>query len=158
MNWRLELAASPQSIEQARGLFLEYRDSLQVDLCFQGFQAELDSLPGAYAPPRGCLYLALFDAQPVGCVALRPLDEQRCEMKRLFVRPAYRGHGIGRALTTRTISAATALGYRKLVLDTLPSMQAAQALYANLGFEDGSEYTFNPVPGTRFLSRDLTAA
>ena len=156
MDCRLELAASIQRIEQTRRLFMEYRDSLQVDLCFQGFQAELDGLPGAYAAPRGRLYLALFDALPVGCVALRPLDEQRCEMKRLYVQPAYRGHGIGRALALQTIADATALGYRELVLDTLPSMQAAQALYAELGFKDGSEYTFNPVPGTRFLARSLT--
>ncbi len=138
-----------------RGLFEEYQVLLGVDLGFQGFAAELAGLPGEYAPPNGRLLLASHQGTPVGCVALRALLAWRCEMKRLFVRPATRGLGVGKALVTRILQEARAIGYREMVLDTLPSMEEAQHLYHAFGFSDIPPYRANPIPGTRWLGRSL---
>jgi len=145
-------------IAQARALFEEYAASIGVDLCFQNFDQELAALPGAYAPPRGMLLLAGPVAQPVGCVALRPLpdgDRAIGEVKRLYVRSSARGSGLGRALALRVIADARAIGYRELKLDTLPAMAAARALYASLGFRECEAYYRNPVHGTVYMTLGL---
>jgi ribosomal protein S18 acetylase RimI-like enzyme len=138
-----------------RALFREYEQSLGVDLCFQGFEAELAALPGAYAPPRGRLLLALDGDTGSGCGALRPLGDDVCEMKRLYLRPTLRGRGAGRALAMRLIDEARAIGYTTMRLDTLPSMTDALALYETLGFRRIAPYYDNPVPGALFLERAL---
>jgi ribosomal protein S18 acetylase RimI-like enzyme len=157
---RIELveATGPERIGHCRELFVEYQRGLGVSLCFQGFEAELASLPGDYAPPLGRLYLALAGGKPAACVALRPLFHRDAEMKRLYVRPAYRGAGLGRMLATRVIEEARTLGYEVLKLDTLPAMRAAQGLYAGLGFVETARYNDNPVSGVRFLALELRAA
>ena len=139
----------------ARRLFEEYAGSLDVDLCFQDFASELAGLPGQYAPPRGELLLASWDHGPAGCVALRPLDGATCEMKRLYVRPEFRGHGIGRALIQHVIDVARKAGYRYLRLDSLPSMKSALTLYRQLGFREIPPYRNNPVAGTVYLELSL---
>lgn len=144
-----------EDVAACRELFVEYQRDLGVSLCFQGFDQELASLPGAYARPRGRLLLARVVGEPAGCVALRPLGDHDAEMKRLYVRPAARGMGLGRALAECVIDEARAIGYRALKLDTLPQMKTAQALYAGLGFVDTAPYNDNPVAGTRFLSLAL---
>jgi ribosomal protein S18 acetylase RimI-like enzyme len=151
-------AASVDEVDTVRKLFMEYQTLLGIDLCFQGFDAELKGLPGDYAPPGGRLLLALNDGLPVGCVALRPVDGSRCEMKRLFVRPTGRGLGVGRALVARVMDEARAIGYTEMVLDTLPTMTEAQALYQSLGFRDIAQYRANPIAGTRYLGRSLVDA
>jgi ribosomal protein S18 acetylase RimI-like enzyme len=153
----LRPASGPADIESVRRLFEEYARELAIDLCFQGFAAECASLPGAYAPPRGRLLLAEADGQGVGCVALRPLDAATAEMKRLYVRPAWRATGLGRRLATTVIAEAAALGYERLRLDTLPSMRAAIAMYQRLGFREIDPYYVNPVSGALFLERALRA-
>jgi ribosomal protein S18 acetylase RimI-like enzyme len=148
-------AATPAEIEEIRALFREYAQSLGVDLAFQGFEDELASLPGAYAPPAGRLLLARAGATVVGGVGLRPLAPGICEMKRLYVRPAHRALKAGRALAEAVIAEARMIGYRAMRLDTLPGMAAAQALYAALGFEDIPPYYENPIPATRYCELDL---
>ena len=146
---------APEDVADARSLFEEYAASLDVDLAFQGFAEELAALPDGYLPPAGALLLADLDGNTVGCAAVRALDGDACELKRLYVRPAARGHALGRALTEAALARARALGYRRVRLDTLPSMTAAYALYLELGFREIEPYRFNPVPGTRYLERDL---
>ena len=157
MDSKLEIvsAASPELVAHVRALFREYAASLGVDLCFQNFDQELASLPGDYAPPAGRLLLAYLNASPAGCVALRKLDADSCEMKRLYVRPVARGKKIGLALANAVIAAARELGYARMRLDTLPSMTEAQRMYAALGFRDIPAYRVNPVPGSRFLELPL---
>ena len=138
-----------------RSLFEEYAASLDTDLCFQGFAEELAGLPGDYAPPGGRLLLALQDGQTAGCIALRPVNTGVCEMKRLYVRPAFRAHGVGRALVDRLIHEARSAGYQHLRLDTLPSMTGAQALYRRLGFHEIAPYYDSPVEGAVFLELQL---
>ena len=157
---RIEQATSNEGIALARELFREYSKALNVDLCFQNFERELRELPGKYAPPAGRLLLAYHnvDASRValaGCGALRPLSPEICEMKRLYVRPEFRGRGVGRALIFALINAAQEIGYRAMRLDTLPEMQEAQKLYQLLGFQEIAPYCANPVEGVRYLELDL---
>jgi ribosomal protein S18 acetylase RimI-like enzyme len=139
----------------ARTLFEEYAASLGVDLCFQNFAAELTSLAQQYGAPGGCLLLALAQNQPVGCVALRRLEEQICEMKRLYVKPPFRHLKIGQTLVERILAEARTLGYERMQLDTLPAMTSAQKLYQALGFQEIAPYRFNPVAGTIFMELQL---
>jgi len=153
---------SPDSAElweEARHILREYARSLPVDLCFQDFEAELQTLPGQYALPAGNLLLALVDGQVAGCGGFRPLPDvdyaNACEMKRLFVRPAFRRFGLGRVLAQGLIDAATQAGYFAMLLDTLDDMEAARGLYESLGFEAIPPYYFNPIPGAHYLKVDL---
>src|SRR5262249_25237300 len=130
---------------------------LSFDLCFQGFESELASLPGDYSPPAGALLLARVDGEPVGCAALRRIDAATGELKRLYVRPGHRGLGLGRRLTETAVEAARERGYRRLRLDTTPEMAAAQDLYRSLGFREIAAYRENPVAGVRYLELDLGA-
>ncbi len=144
---RIEPVASPEDLALARELFLEYQRAVGVDLCFQGFQEEVAGLPGAYASPRGRLLLARVDGGLAGCGALRPLGGDAAEMKRMWVRPAFRGLGLGRAVAEALLRAARAEGYARVRLDTLPAMAEAQALYRSLGFVLVPPYNDNPYPG-----------
>jgi len=141
-----------------RQLFREYAEGLGIDLCFQDFATELALLPGKYAPPNGRLILAWDAEQTVGCVALRPVDSEACEMKRLYVRPPARGCQLGRKLAERICREAREAGYRRICLDTLPSMTSAIALYESLGFRPIAPYVFNPIAGALFLGLTLTDA
>jgi putative acetyltransferase len=152
---RIRQASSPPDVETARALFLEYQKALGISLCFQNFDEEVATLPGAYAPPKGRLLLAFAGDGPAGCVALRRIEEGISEMKRLWVRPAFRGTGLGRRLVETILEEARAIGYRRVRLDTLPSMQAAQALYLSLGFRDIPPYHEHPIEGTRFMEATL---
>jgi ribosomal protein S18 acetylase RimI-like enzyme len=151
-------ALDARAVAACRELFREYQQELGVNLCFQGFDRELETLPGDYARPRGRLILARIAGEPAGCIALRPLEGGDGEMKRLYVRRAYRGMGIGRVLADCIVDEARALGFAKLKLDTLPQMAEAQALYRDLGFRETAPYNDNPIEGTRFLALDLQAA
>ena len=151
----IEHVAGPEDVEAVRLLFLEYQDSLGVDLCFQGFDRELAELPGDYTPPGGRLLVARDGGAAVACVALRRLHAETCEMKRLYVRPSHRGLGLGRALAEAVVSEARLIGYERMRLDTLPSMAEAAVLYESMGFRDIEPYTENPVPGARFLQLEL---
>ncbi len=156
--FRMLQAETPEQIAAARELFLEYARSLGFSLCFQNFDQELARLPGEYAPPQGRLLLAeLPDApQAAGCVALHKLEENICEMKRLYVRPAFRGRGVGRALVDAVTAAAREIGYTRMRLDTIePQMRAAVALYRELGFREIAPYRANPIPGALYMELDL---
>ncbi|HEY5911848.1 MAG TPA: GNAT family N-acetyltransferase [Verrucomicrobiae bacterium] len=148
-------ASTPEQIALARALFKEYAQWLSVDLCFQGFAAELAGLPGAYGPPRGRLRLGLAGSDASGCVALRPLGDDVCEMKRLFVRPGFRGRGVGKLLAERIVDEGRAIGYRTMKLDTLPSMQAAIRLYETAGFVRCAPYYETPLAQTIFMELQL---
>ena len=148
-------AESTTDIAQVRDLFLEYQSTLGVDLCFQGFAEELASLPGNYARPAGRLLLAATGPVVLGVVALRPMLSVDCEMKRLYVRSAGRGTGLGRLLTQALIKEARIAGYGRILLDTLPTMTEAQALYRSMGFVEIAAYCHNPIAGTRYMALDL---
>lgn len=155
-------AASPNTLEEfeaLRSLFREYAASLEIDLCFQGFEAELAALPGEYAKPRGALLLARVNDELAGCCALRPLDAvdypNACEMKRLYVRPGFRGHGLGRQLATAILDCARQADYSCVLLDTINEMETARALYDDLGFKEIPPYYFNPIKGAHYLRVNL---
>lgn len=149
-------AESPAQIAQARELFLEYAQSLGFSLCFQNFEQELAGLPGEYAPPQGRLLLAEYEDQLAGCVALHKLEHGICEMKRLYLRPQFRGKGLGRLLADRIIAEARQIGYRRMRLDTVePVMKDAVAMYRRLGFKDIAPYCSNPVAGAMYMELEL---
>jgi len=146
-------------MDAVRAIFQEYAGALAVDLCFQSFDSELAGLPGEYAEPRGALMLAHVDGSLAGCCALRPLDSvdypNACEMKRLYVRKAFRGFGLGRQLAEAALNAARQAGYACVLLDTLDDMESARALYEELGFEGIPPYYHNPIAGAHYLKADL---
>ena len=148
--------ATDIDLDDVRGLLRDYAASLAFPLDFQEFDREVAELPGAYAPPTGALLVARTSGEAVACVALRALSAEICELKRLYVRPAARGDGLGRLLVDTTLEEARRLGYRRVRLDTLPGMETAQALYERLGFREIEPYTRNPIAGARFLELDLT--
>jgi putative acetyltransferase len=151
--------ASRDELDATRAIFCEYAQQLGVDLCFQGFERELAELPGDYAPPRGALLLAQVDGAVAGCCALRPLDSSdypnAAEMKRLYVRKAFRGFGLGRQLAEAALDAARQAGYACVLLDTLNDMEAARSLYEDLGFQEIEPYYHNPIPGAHYLKVEL---
>jgi GNAT superfamily N-acetyltransferase len=146
---------TPKHIEIARALFREYAASLGFDLSFQNFEQELAELPGDYAPPGGRLYLAFEKGRPAGCVALRRISDDDCEMKRFYVCPLYRGKGVGKKLATLVIGDARQIGYKRILLDTVPAMKRAIRLYRVLGFKPIPAYRENPIPGASFMELTL---
>ena len=148
-----------EGLSHIRVLFAEYQADMGIDLSFQGFERELQALPGDYAHPQGLLLLACVDGMPAGCCALRPAPEtdyvNACEMKRLFVRRAFRGFGLGRQLVDHIMSHAAQAGYACMLLDTLSDMEAARALYQDVGFEEVAPYYHNPLPGAHYLKVSL---
>ena len=155
----IQRATTPTEVAAVRALLEEYAVDTGLDLCFQNFAAELDALPGDYAPPHGCLLLARCQMQWAGCVALRPLRDadsaHSCEMKRLFVPERFRGQGVGRALAQAVIAQARAIGYEQMKLDTVASLTASNRLYHSLGFESIPAYCHNPFPDARFYGLSL---
>jgi ribosomal protein S18 acetylase RimI-like enzyme len=153
---KLIQAKSPEEIQQVRKLFEEYVDWLGINLCFQNFDKEVAELPGDYAPPSGRLTLATESDEVAGCVALRRIGEDVCELKRLYVRPQFRGRGLGRTLTENVIDEARSIGYKRMRLDTLPGkMDRAIAMYRLLGFKNIEPYYNNPVEGAAFMELEL---
>jgi len=152
LNFAFLQAESPGHVAQARELFLEYAESLGFSLCFQNFAQELANLPGDYSPPDGRLLLAEYDGQLAGCVALHKLEDSICEMKRLYLRPDFRGKGLGRALAERIISEARKIGYHRMRLDTVePVMKDAVAMYRRIGFREIAPYCTNPMAGALYM-------
>ena len=153
------IPTQPGEMDAVRQIFQEYADSLNIDLDFQGFETEIADLPGEYAPPRGQIVLALVNGAIAGCCALRPLDDcdyaNAAEMKRLYVRKAFRGFGLGRQLAEAILDAARQQGYAHVLLDTLDDMESARALYNDLGFDSIEPYYHNPVGGAHYLKVDL---
>lgn len=147
--------STPEQVDRVREIFLEYASSLDFSLCFQGFDQELASLPGAYAPPTGRLYLAMDEERVAGCVALRAISAQVSEMKRLYVRPTHRGRGLGRLLAQRVVDDARAIGYRAMRLDTSENMLAARRIYESLGFRPIPRYNNDPMQDTLFFELAL---
>jgi putative acetyltransferase len=151
--------ATTEQLAATRLIFQEYAEQLGIDLCFQNFEAELAGLPGDYAAPQGCLLLALLDGKIAGCCAMRPLASvdypNACEMKRLYVRKKFRRSGLGRQLAEAVMDAARIAGYHSVLLDTLNDMEAARALYQDLGFQDIPPYYHNPIAGAHYLKADL---
>lgn len=156
---RLLVPESADALDATRGIFREYAAGLGVDLCFQNFEAELAGLPGEYAAPGGHLLLALVDGAIAGCGGFRALTDSdhanACEMKRLFVRPAFRRFGLGRRLAEALMDEARRAGYSVMLLDTLDDMEAARELYASLGFVETAPYYYNPIPGAHYLRAPL---
>lgn len=157
MNTVIRPAGDPSDIAAVRSLFTEYAQWLGEDLCFQGFEEELAGLPGDYVAPRGALFLAsgAAAAEPAGCVALRPFDADTAEVKRLYVRPPFRGTGLGVRLAQGALAAARAAGYAQVVLDTLQRMDSAVRLYRGLGFREIPAYYHNPIPGAMYFALQL---
>ncbi|WP_374567622.1 GNAT family N-acetyltransferase [Ideonella sp.] len=156
---RLQTPDTPEALAATREIMREYAGSLGIDLCFQNFEAELASLPGEYDAPGGALLLAWVDGELAGCGAFRPMPDvdyaNACEMKRLYVRRAFRRFGLGRVLAEALMDTALQAGYSAMLLDTLDDMEAARELYASLGFETIPPYYFNPIPGAHYLKADL---
>jgi ribosomal protein S18 acetylase RimI-like enzyme len=156
---RLQVPDGPAELAAAREIMREYAQGLGVDLCFQNFEAELSELPGDYAGPQGLLLLAYVDDELAGCGAFRPLADvdyaNACEMKRLYVRRAFRRFGLGRVLAQALMDRATEAGYSAMLLDTLDDMEAARGLYESLGFESIPPYYFNPIAGAHYLKAEL---
>lgn len=157
LSTRIIEATLPRHFSIAAGLFQEYAGELAIDLCFQGFAAELTRLPALYGPPNGCLLLLIRDDAAVGCGALRSLAEGICEMKRLYVRGSLRGGHLGRAVAEQLISRGREMGFKSMRLDTLADMQAALRLYRSLGFREIPAYYANPIPNAVYLELDLSA-
>lgn len=155
MNITYIQVCQDEKLNEARQLFLEYAQSLDADLSFQDFAKELETLPGKYTYPDGALILALVDGKAAGCVAVRRLSSEICEMKRLFVRKGYQGLGIGKELVKRIIDEGRAMGYSYMRLDTLSTMQKAQSMYVSFGFYDIDAYVYNPIDGTRYRELKL---
>ena len=152
----IQAAETPADLAAAKALFLEYAESMDFDLCFQDFEGEMAAFPGGYAAPSGALLLAMLDGTPVGAVGLRDLGEGVCEMKRLYLRPAARGTGLGRALTEAVIAEGRRLGYRAMRLDTIAKHHdMAIALYRDLGFQEIPPYCVNPIPGALYMELSL---
>jgi len=152
---RIIRAQSPHQIDEVRRLFLEYEQFLGVDLCFQSFEEELAGLPGKYGPPDGVLLMAMDGRQSAGCVALRKVEDGVCEMKRLYLKPQYRGQGLGRLLAELIVSEAIALGYKIMRLDTLDKLKEAMGLYEAMGFRRREPYYGNPLQGVVYWELDL---
>ena len=156
---QLVVPESPEQLDATRAIFREYAQGLGVDLCFQNFEAELAALPGDYGAPRGALLLATVEGELAGCGAFRPLPDadyaNACEMKRLYVRPRFRGLGLGRVLAQALMDQAVRAGYSVMLLDTLDDMEAARGLYVALGFVEIPPYYYNPIPGAHYLKADL---
>jgi putative acetyltransferase len=148
-------ATAPCQIDQARTLIREYTDALGIDLSFQELEQELADFPGAYAPPGGCLLLALDGSEAAGCIGIRELEPGTCEMKRLYIRSAYRGHGLGGKLVEAALEQARAMGYSAMYLDTLPEMESALRLYQSFGFQRTEPYYVSPIPGALFFKLQL---
>ena len=157
MTYRIILSNIEQRDDLAniKELFIEYAESLGVDLSFQGFEEELNTLPGKYAEPEGCIILASVEDAPAGCVALRKINNEICEMKRLYVKSQFRSLGLGKKLANSIIEKARELGYEYIRLDTLPTMKRAQEMYREMGFYEIEPYIYNPVEGTRYLEKKL---
>jgi putative acetyltransferase len=159
MEPQILIAETAETLGGIRELFVEYAASLGLDLCFQNFEDELQTLPGEYAAPRGCLLAVRIEGTCAGCCALRPLDNvdypNASEMKRLFVRPAYRRLGLGRMLAEAILDSARTMGYDCALLDTLNDMESARALYEELGFVEVPPYYFNPIAGAHYLRAEL---
>jgi putative acetyltransferase len=152
----LSQTESPSQIAQARELFLEYEKALGISLCFQGFEQELAGLPGGYAPPSGRLLLGVYEGAIAGCVALHALEPAIGEMKRLYLRPTFRGKGLGQAMVDAIVKEARTIGYRRLRLDTIePLMKSAVAMYRRMGFREIAPYCANPVEGALYMELDL---
>lgn len=154
-------ALSEEDVTQARNLFREYASTREIMPCLEDFERELASLPGSYSPPGGRLLLAIENGQPAagqaaGCVGLRRFGQDSCEMKRLYVRPAFRGKGAGRMLVEKLIGDARSIGYARMVLDTLPTMREAHTLYRNMGFHEIPPYWKNPIPGVLYFELVLS--
>jgi ribosomal protein S18 acetylase RimI-like enzyme len=148
-------ANTKEFVERAKELIWEYAQSLEFDLGFQDFDKEMEDFPGQYTSPKGCLYIALDENQPIGCVALRDLGQDICEMKRLYVKPLFRGQKAGKLLAEIVIKAARDMGYDYMRLDTIPSMKHANMLYTTLGFKQIPPYRFNPIEGATFFELNL---
>lgn len=158
-NIRIITPTTSEELQATRLIFREYAEQLGIDLCFQNFDAEVADLPAEYASPQGALLVALVDGDVAGCCAMRPLNSadyaNACEMKRLYVRQAFRGLGLGRQLAEAVMEAARMADYHHVLLDTLSDMEAARALYEDLGFEDIPPYYHNPIAGAHYLKADL---
>ena len=152
----VDLANDPKRIDEVRLLLQEYASSLGVDLCFQNFDQEMATLPGDYSPPTGALLLAEDQGKAVGCVAFKKIANEVCEMKRLYVRPNSRGKGVGKLLTETILQKARNFGYKRVRLDTLPSMKEAISMYVSMGFKPIEAYRYNPVGGTLYLELELS--